>query len=70
MAYAARISTDIDIAAQWVEDTLGQVWQSGTSYLLTTEEYADLTTLLENSGEDFEIVDGTGSGELYLLLAR
>ena len=70
MAYTARITTGSEVAAHWVEDTLGQEWQSDTLYLLTAEEYAELLSLLENSGADFEILNGTGSGEFYQLLAR
>lgn len=69
-SYAQRITTESEIAAQWVEDTLGQTWISGTCYSLTAEEYAELLSLLENSGETFELCDGTADSELYQLLAR
>lgn len=68
--YAARITTGSAVAAQWVEEILGQDWSSGTCYLLTAGEYAELVSLLENSGECFEILDGTDSCELYQLLAQ
>ena len=68
--YTARITTGSAVAAQWVEETLGQIWSSGTCYLLTAGEYTELVSLLENSGESFEILDGTASNELYQLLAQ
>ena len=68
VAYAACISTGSEVAVQWVENTLGQTWISGTVYSLTAEEYAELLSLLENNNEDFEIF--SGNGELYQLLAR
>lgn len=69
-AYAGRITTGSEAAAQWVMDTLGQEWQSGTLYLLTAEQYAELLTLLEGTDENFEILEGTRDGEFYHLLAR
>jgi len=68
--YAARITTGSAVAARWVEETIGQTWSSGTCYLLTAGEYAELVSLLENSGESFEILNGTASNELYQLLAQ
>lgn len=68
--YAARITTGSAVAAQWVEETLGQIWNSGTCYLLTAGEYTELVSLLEDSGESFEILDGTDNCEFYQLLAQ
>lgn len=67
-AIASRITTGSEVAIQWVQNSLGQEWQSETLYLLTAEEYTELISLLESSGEDFELL--RGSGELYQLLAR
>ena len=69
-SYAACIVTGSEVAAQWVEETLGQTWISGTCYLLTATEYTELLSLLENSSERFEILDGTANSELYQLLAQ
>lgn len=68
--YAARITTGSAVAAQWVEETLGQTWSSGTCYLLTAGEYTELVSLLESSGESFEILNGTDNCEFYQLLAQ
>lgn len=69
-SYAACIVTGSEVASQWVEETLGQTWISGTCYLLTATEYTELLSLLENSSERFEILDGTTNSELYQLLAQ
>ena len=68
VAYAACIATGSNVAAQWVENTLNQPWISGAVYALTAEEYAELLSLLEHSGESFELLGGNGT--LYQLLAR
>lgn len=68
--FAERITTGSEVAAQWVEETLGAEWESGSYYLLTAEEYGDLCRLLEEKGEAFSLTAGSEDSRLYQLLAE
>lgn len=68
--FAAQLTTDSTLAAEWVKDTLGQDWISGTRYRLTLEEYTALLELLTNAGVQFDETYGTEGSDLYQLLAR
>ena len=49
----------------WVEEVLGQEWETGRTYSLTLEQYASLLDALASAGEDFQVEPG----EECLLLA-
>lgn len=68
--FAARLTTDSDLAAAWVRDVLGQEWVSGTCYHLTEDEYALLREMLTNGKEDFDEMFGTEDSQLYQLFAQ
>ena len=64
------LTTDSQVAVTWVEETLGQSWQSGASYTLTEEQFAQVKALLEENGESFteelpskETTAGTVAGD-------
>lgn len=67
---AAVLMTDSDVAAKWVEDTLGEAWVSGASYSLSEEQYGELRGLLENAGEGFNEIMGEKDSGSYELLAE
>lgn len=68
--YAARLSTGSPIAAQWVSDTLSEVWRADTYYLLTEAQYNELKTLLTEQDEPFHETLGTQNTDCYQLLAQ
>lgn len=47
------LTTDSQVAAAWVTETLGQAWEAGASYTLTAEQFAQVKALLADSGENF-----------------
>lgn len=49
-----------ETARRWVEEELGQTWESGRLYELTEEEYAGLLAALTEAGEDFRQEPGEG----------
>lgn len=67
---AATLMTDSEVARRWVEDTLGESWKSGKSYVLSEEQYGDLRKALEDAGEQFNEVMGEIQDGSYLLLTK
>lgn len=49
-----------ETARRWVEEELGQTWESGRLYELTEEEYAGLLAALTEAEEDFRQESGEG----------
>lgn len=49
-----------ETARRWVEEELGETWESGRLYELTKEEYAGLLAALTEAGEDFRQEPGEG----------
>lgn len=49
-----------EAARRWVEEELGQTWESGRLYELTEEEYAGLLTALTEAEEEFRQEAGEG----------
>lgn len=67
---AATLMTDSEVARRWVEDTLGETWRGGKSYVLSEEQYIDLRKTLEDAGEQFNEVMGEIQDGSYLLLTE
>lgn len=61
-ADTVTLTTSSQTAAEWVEENLGQTWVSGASYTLTEEQFAQVKSLLEESGEGFT-EDQTADGD-------
>lgn len=72
----AVVRTHSDVAKHWVEDTLGQTWESGRSYELTRAQYEELCQLLNDAESDsgeitsMRILPVTHEVERYLLEAE
>lgn len=47
------LTTDSQVAADWVTETLGQTWEAGASYTLTEEQFSQVKALLAENGENF-----------------
>ena len=57
------LTTDSQVAANWVTETLGQAWEAGASYALTEEQFAQVKALLAENGENFtELTPENGTG--------
>lgn len=54
------LSAGGETARRWVEEELGQTWESGRLYQLTGEEYAGLLAALTEAEEDFRQESGEG----------
>lgn len=67
---AAMLTTGSDVAQQWVEDNLGEVWFSGARYALSEEQYGELRKALEDAGETFSVLMGENNSGGYELLAE
>ena len=67
---SATMTTASKLAAQWVEQNLGENWVSGACYSLSEEQYFELRTLLEHAGELFNEITGNENDGGYLLLAK
>lgn len=63
---AGTLSAGGEAARRWVEEELGQTWESGRLYQLTEEQYAALLAALTEAEEDFR----QESGEGFWLLAE
>ena len=67
---AASLSTGSETAARWVEEHLGEVWESGGCYALSEEQYNELRKLLTEAGDRFTEIMGNENGSSYQLLAE
>lgn len=57
------LTTDSQVAADWVTETLGQTWEAGASYTLTEEQFSQVKALLAENGENFtELTPENGTG--------
>lgn len=68
--FTAAISTASEVAKIWVENDLREVWNSGSIYTLSEEQYHDLRDLLTREGEGFTEIMGDHTEGEYRLLAE